>query len=451
MGPDFRRPALVANGLWHYNRMQTRIDIVRADGDAPGRSTTRSYGDFGNPRGIPILNGTARKFLTRDSVGAFSLKWILQGAARYSVEHLHHYLSAEKVLLLVPGQSYEVEFLDRTGTESFCLFLSEPLLREALTDAERYDDLLAATRSGPSCDPMRFADTVFKPPRVLSSSLHTLRENVNRDDVCAELLEQALLSLLDKTISIGDDHLQLAERIPAKRPATRRKLLSRLQRVKEMIEDCPDRVPDLDELARASCLSKFHLLRLFAETFGATSIEYARHRQVERAMRLLRHSRLSIAQISETLGYESQSAFTLCWDDAAGLQSWAAAHKDQTEFSNPERDAGGQTPYSANVNSVSRGYAMNLNLNQIAQIALPVSDTDRAEAFYENVIGLRKLFRFADLSFFDCAGVRLLLDKVKDPTGMHLLSLRGYRPDRGGACKARHLHHSCASADREDG
>ena len=57
---------------------------------------------------------------------------------------------------------------------------------------------------------------------------------------------------------------------------------------------------------------------------------------------------------------------------------------------------------------------MLLNLNQIGQLALPVVDVDRAEAFYEKVIGLRKLHRFGDMSFFDCAGVRLLLDKASD-------------------------------------
>jgi methylmalonyl-CoA/ethylmalonyl-CoA epimerase len=56
---------------------------------------------------------------------------------------------------------------------------------------------------------------------------------------------------------------------------------------------------------------------------------------------------------------------------------------------------------------------MLLNLSQIGQIALPVSDVDRSEAFYEKVVGLRKLYRFGNLSFFDCAGVRLLLDKVE--------------------------------------
>jgi methylmalonyl-CoA/ethylmalonyl-CoA epimerase len=58
---------------------------------------------------------------------------------------------------------------------------------------------------------------------------------------------------------------------------------------------------------------------------------------------------------------------------------------------------------------------MLLNISQIGQIALPVRDVDRSEAFYEQALGLRKLFRFGDLSFFDCAGVRLLLDKASEP------------------------------------
>lgn len=49
-------------------------------------------------------------------------------------------------------------------------------------------------------------------------------------------------------------------------------------------------------------------------------------------------------------------------------------------------------------------------LSRIGQIALPVSDADRAEAFYGATLGLKKLFRFGDLIFFDCAGVRLMLE-----------------------------------------
>ena len=58
---------------------------------------------------------------------------------------------------------------------------------------------------------------------------------------------------------------------------------------------------------------------------------------------------------------------------------------------------------------------MPFNLNRIGQIALAVRDVDRAETFYQETLGLRKLYRFGDLTFFDCAGVRLLLEKTHDP------------------------------------
>lgn len=58
---------------------------------------------------------------------------------------------------------------------------------------------------------------------------------------------------------------------------------------------------------------------------------------------------------------------------------------------------------------------MPLNLGRIGQIALAVKDVDRAEAFYRDVLRLRWLFRFGDLTFFDCGGVRLLLEKSAEP------------------------------------
>jgi methylmalonyl-CoA/ethylmalonyl-CoA epimerase len=57
------------------------------------------------------------------------------------------------------------------------------------------------------------------------------------------------------------------------------------------------------------------------------------------------------------------------------------------------------------------------SLNRIGQIALSVLDVDRSEAFYRDVLHLRFLYRFGDLVFFDCAGVRLLLEKTTDPSG----------------------------------
>ena len=50
-------------------------------------------------------------------------------------------------------------------------------------------------------------------------------------------------------------------------------------------------------------------------------------------------------------------------------------------------------------------------LNRIGQIAVPVSDIDRAVVFYRDVLRMRFLFQAPPgLGFFDCGGIRLMLD-----------------------------------------
>ena len=49
-------------------------------------------------------------------------------------------------------------------------------------------------------------------------------------------------------------------------------------------------------------------------------------------------------------------------------------------------------------------------LGPIGQIALTVSDRDRAVTFYRDALGMRHLFNAPPgLAFFDCGGIRLML------------------------------------------
>lgn len=50
-------------------------------------------------------------------------------------------------------------------------------------------------------------------------------------------------------------------------------------------------------------------------------------------------------------------------------------------------------------------------LSQIGQIAIPVTDIERAILFYRGTLGMRFLFQAPpSLAFFDLSGVRLMLD-----------------------------------------
>lgn len=48
-------------------------------------------------------------------------------------------------------------------------------------------------------------------------------------------------------------------------------------------------------------------------------------------------------------------------------------------------------------------------LATIGQIALTVTDVDRAIAFYRDVLGMKLLFQVPNMGFFACDGVRLMI------------------------------------------
>ena len=76
-----------------------------------------------------------------------------------------------------------------------------------------------------------------------------------------------------------------------------------------------------------------------------------------------------------------------------------------------------------------------IGIRKIGQIQLRAHDVERAAAFYENVLGLKLLFKAPpNLAFFDCGGVRLMIDKPEKPEFDHPGSILYFTvPDIQGA------------------
>ncbi|HXM62646.1 MAG TPA: VOC family protein [Terriglobales bacterium] len=66
---------------------------------------------------------------------------------------------------------------------------------------------------------------------------------------------------------------------------------------------------------------------------------------------------------------------------------------------------------------------MNIGISRIGQIAINAHDLDRATAFYRDKLGLPLLFTAGKLAFFDCGGVRLMLDVAEKPEFDHPSSI----------------------------
>jgi len=67
--------------------------------------------------------------------------------------------------------------------------------------------------------------------------------------------------------------------------------------------------------------------------------------------------------------------------------------------------------------------AAGIGITRLGQIAVTVHDLDRATAFYRDKLGLKFLFTAGKLAFFDCGGVRLMLDVPEKPEFDHPSSI----------------------------
>ena len=54
-------------------------------------------------------------------------------------------------------------------------------------------------------------------------------------------------------------------------------------------------------------------------------------------------------------------------------------------------------------------------LDKIGQVAILVKDVARATEFYRDKLAMKYLFSAGSLAFFDCGGIRLMLDKPEKP------------------------------------
>jgi AraC-like DNA-binding protein len=255
---------------------------VARPGDAS--EAPRWLGDPASPSRIMILNGHAEAWTARSGGGAFSVKWAPRGRVAYRCEGDTHVVQPDGLMLLNGGQPYEMAF--RGPSETFCLFFSQDLVLQAW--------------GGEAAE---FPNLIFRP--TFGGELAQVRAELAAgwpDD-----LEARLLLILDAAVAAARTHRGEARRTGAAKASTRARLLARLDVARALIAD--GEAGNLDQVARAAGLSKFHLLRLFKATFGETPMKYAEGLRLERAAERLRASGVLVDEIAYGAGYESLSAF----------------------------------------------------------------------------------------------------------------------------------------------
>jgi AraC-like DNA-binding protein len=95
-------------------------------------------------------------------------------------------------------------------------------------------------------------------------------------------------------------------------------LHERLCRARRYIDECYDLPLDLTEISKQACLSRYHFLRLFRDTFETTPHQYLIQRRIEKAKELLRLRGLSVTDVCFEVGFQSLGSFSSLFRKCVG-------------------------------------------------------------------------------------------------------------------------------------
>ena len=83
----------------------------------------------------------------------------------------------------------------------------------------------------------------------------------------------------------------------------------RLVRARELMDDCYGEQLTLERISREACISQYHFLRLFRDTFEQTPHQYLTDRRIRKAKELLESKPIAVTDVCFEVGFQSLGSF----------------------------------------------------------------------------------------------------------------------------------------------
>lgn len=166
-------------------------------------------------------------------------------------------------------------------------------------------------------------------PRAIARLLVRATRTAARGDTAtaASLCDALCAAWLERQSTLHS----LLQRCSGRTLQRRLQTLQRLLHVQALVRNTHDDRIDLERLARIANYSPSHLIRLYREVFDETPSEYAARLRFDRAWRLVRETRMPVCEITEALGFESQSAFCRAFKQTFGVTATQARQTRQVD------------------------------------------------------------------------------------------------------------------------
>ncbi|MBP6798074.1 MAG: helix-turn-helix transcriptional regulator [Luteimonas sp.] len=150
---------------------------------------------------------------------------------------------------------------------------------------------------------------------------------MSRRSATAANAEDSVAALIAELVVHQSGLHALLDRCSGRTRQRRQQTLSRLLRVRHLIRTHENARLDLAQLAASANYSPCHLIRSYREVFGETPSEHAIRLRSELALKLVLETRMPVCEITEAVGFESQSAFCRAFKSIYGMTTSEARQR----------------------------------------------------------------------------------------------------------------------------
>lgn len=263
-----------------------------------------------------ILNAKSGATVRDNIKGPLSLFTNISGESTVEVSRRRIAVKEGFFFLTNHDQHYTLEVPKGTQTETFNIHFGEYFCDQVFDSLAQAPDKLLDNNFQVPSHRLEFCNKLYRRDDVTLRAITDIRNNTSAG---SDWLEQKLYVLVENLLKNEKELRKIQSRFPGLKTSTREEIFKRILIVSDYIQSNLDKELSLDELAGIGCISKFHFLRLFKIAFNKTPYQFINEERVHRAIHQIRQSRISIREISRSLGFKNASSFSRMFFQQTGF------------------------------------------------------------------------------------------------------------------------------------
>jgi AraC-like DNA-binding protein len=283
-------------GLVGDQDLQLQPTVVEMHGILEGSaSRSRAVGD------IVVVSNFERGSAISGRLNGLTLRYVGRGEEHYRIGGKSFSVGEGQMMICHQQDGAEVDIRKGVlrGTLGLCIFL-------ASNDDREFDELAGPMVMSSSCSPVG---------ALMKRSLGDL---LGQAPTRSARAATAVHELVAQVPGLLTEFAAQTDRIQASKRVTRLDALLKVNRARSYLHSMTDRAVKLDELAKVTGVSKFHLLRVFQQCMGESPTSYHRRLRLTLALEEAQRRRVSIDRIANDYGFAGASSFSHTYRRAFG-------------------------------------------------------------------------------------------------------------------------------------